>query len=107
LNPHPTRTEPDLGADFIFHPWVHLKPKKPKKTLKGTKKPERNPNKTRKNAKLEEKPYGNLKKLKRNTFSKPDGHPIFTHGCGFGCQIQPHFIFSRVGFLIEPTHYHP
>jgi hypothetical protein len=52
LNPHSTRTEPDLGAGFIFHPWVYLKPKKPKKNLKGTKKPKTNPNKTRKTPNL-------------------------------------------------------
>jgi hypothetical protein len=50
-DPNPTRVESDLGAGFIFHPWIHPKPEKnPKlerklknpKKLKTRKPPERN-----------------------------------------------------------------
>jgi hypothetical protein len=42
LNLNLTHAEPGLGAVFVFHPWVHPKPKtrkKPEKNLKETRKP--------------------------------------------------------------------
>jgi hypothetical protein len=75
LNLNPTRTELGLGAGFIFHPWVHLKPEKNMKNLKET-------------------------NLQNSTDTRPETRqvqvPNFTRG--FGCQIQHDYIFSRGGF---------
>jgi hypothetical protein len=41
-----TRVEPGLGAGFVFHSWVHPKPKKPERNLKESetrKKPKKTP----------------------------------------------------------------
>jgi hypothetical protein len=81
LNLNPTRTELGLGAGFIFHPWVHLKPEKnpkPEKNMKNSKKTN----------------------LQNSTGTRPETRqvqvPNFTRG--FRCQIQHDYIFSRGGF---------
>jgi hypothetical protein len=43
LHPNPTRAEPGMGAGFIFHPQVYLKPERNKKT--ETRKKSENPRK--------------------------------------------------------------
>jgi hypothetical protein len=61
FHPHLTRIESGSGADFVFHPWVHLKPKKKSK---------REMKKNRNLKKLLEKLKKNLKK-----YPKPDEKP--------------------------------
>jgi outer membrane biosynthesis protein TonB len=97
-NPNPTRVESGLGAGFIFHPQVHLKPEeKPKRNPKKhetQKKPEKNskPEKTRK------KPKKILKEthLQNPTGTEPDPKP---DRFGFGCQISP----AGSGVKFNPT----
>jgi hypothetical protein len=81
-NPKPTRAEPSLGAGFVFHP-----PTGAPETRKKPKKPE------------------------RNQFIKPDGHPNLTQNPmgrvpnftrGFGCQIQPGYIFFADRVFSQP-----
>jgi hypothetical protein len=109
LNLNPTRAEPDLGAGFIFHPWVHPKPEKNrnlKETRKKTRKKQKNPRNPKKlektqNPKQTQKiPERNPKKPKKtqkethlqnptDTRTLPEIRrvqvPNFTRG--FGCQI--------------------
>jgi hypothetical protein len=74
-----TRSEPGLGAGFIFHPQVHPKPQKI-----------RNP---------EEKNRKEIKKPKRNLFIKPDGHPNPTRKpTGSGVKFNPITFFHGSGF---------
>jgi hypothetical protein len=68
-----------LGAGFIFHPWVHPKPEKTRKSKE-----------THKNLKPENLP----KKLKtqKNSFTKPDEHPNPTQnpmGSDSGAKFHP------------------
>jgi hypothetical protein len=83
-----TRSEPGLGAGFIFHPQVHPKPQKI-----------RNP---------EEKNRKEIKKTQKEPIYKTRLAPEpDTKADGFRCQIQPDYIFSWVGFSVNPTHCHP
>jgi hypothetical protein len=101
-----------VGSGSFFHPRVEPTPEKtwnPKNYEKNSKK-----SKTRK--KLKKNKKHKIKNPETNTFTKHDGHPNLTRNsqvyirlpdftcmCGFRCQIQLDYIFSRVEFLINPT----
>jgi hypothetical protein len=104
-NPNLTDAEPGLGADFVFHPRVHPKLErnpKPEEKLKTQKKPEKTPERNPKETHLQN-PTG--------TQTRPETQrvrvPNFIHGFGFGCQIQPDYIFSRVRFSVDLTQTRP
>jgi hypothetical protein len=112
-DPNPTHAKLGLDAGFIFHPWVHPKQEKKPETRKkpeARKKPE-NPLKKLKTPKTP-------KNLKETHLQNPTGTqirpktrrvwvrvPNFTRG--FGCQIQPDYIFLRVGCSVDPTQTRP
>jgi hypothetical protein len=103
-DPNPTRAEPCLSAGFVFSPVGAPKTQKnpkPERNLKKlkTRKKQKNQKETRKNLKEThlQNPTGTRTRLKTQRVRVPN----FTHG--FRCQIQPDYIFSRVGFSVDPT----